>query len=479
MNPDVLEKLRQYSRQFNKEKAGDRKKAAGEGEGTGGAREHNPGNPGTSRSLTPSGNMALPGALDILHTGDDGPGTAGEAAGAGLDIHNLIEGEIYKNEEGCCFITENRYPLTYLHGGCRLGDVAAGISSSSLKRLCPGFRPVGDDSAYNNTNIGIDTNIDIRDFLFLDIETTGLAGGVGTVAFLVGTGFFKDDSFVVRQYFMRDYDEEIAMLKALNLLFPPYKVLVTFNGKAFDMNIIRTRYTYNRTRCELDEEETGHIDLLLLARRLWKEKLESCSLSSLEENILGESRVDDIPGELIPQVYFKYVVDRDAREIKRVMKHNELDILSMVALLNKINNMLRDPILETSCDYELMGVGKVLESAGDSELVVECFEKCMKSGSPYTRYTALKKLTRIYKREGNYAKAVEIWDITARNQDFFSIFSLIELAKYYEHKEKNIDKAIEVTERAMRLSVAMGIYEDRLRGELKKRMERLKRKAQF
>lgn len=452
MNYDVIEKLRQYRRQSGEEAAGGKEEAGGKegiaGEGTVRAQNYNPGK--------------------------------NWGAGSGLDIHHIMEGEIYEDDEGCCFIEENRYPLTYLYGGCRLGDVVETISSSSLRRLCPGFY-LNDDNTCNNstTRRKNATCSDMEKFLFLDIETTGLAGGVGTVAFLVGTGFFRDGCFVVRQYFMRDYDEEIAMLNALNKLFRPYEVLVTFNGKAFDMNIVRTRYTYNRIRCELDEEEMGHIDLLLLARRLWKEKLESCSLSSLEENILGEWRVDDIPGALIPQVYFKYVVDRDAREIKRVMKHNELDILSMVALLNKINNMLRNPASETSCDYELIGIGKVLESAGESAgLVVECFEKCVKSGNPVTRYMALKKLTQIYKREGNYAKAVEIWDITARNQDFFSIFPLVELAKYYEHKEKRIDKAIEMTEKAIHLSGNMGIYENKHRFELKKRLERLKKKAE-
>ncbi|NSW89395.1 MAG: ribonuclease H-like domain-containing protein [Firmicutes bacterium] len=378
----------------------------------------------------------------------------------GLDIENIAEGDIYQDEDGRCFIIENRYPLSYLYGGCCLGDVL-NINSRSLRRLCP---DIGDAET-------------LRNFLFLDVETTGLSGGVGTVAFLVGTGFFENDSFVVRQHFMRDYDEEIAMLNALNMLIQSYNGLVTFNGKAFDWNIIRTRYTYNRIRLKFTEEDTKHIDLLLLSRRIWKGKLESCALSSLEENILGEFRTDDIPGALIPQVYFKYVIDRDAREIKRVMKHNELDILSMVSLLYKINNMLEDPLSEADCGHELIGLGKMLESIGEYDAVVDCFEKCMELEDPLVKDIALKKLSQIYKREGNYKEAVKHWENMMHNQDFFSIFSLVELAKYHEHRSKNIAKAIEMTEKAIQLSLKMGIINNIYRFELKKRLERLKRKA--
>lgn len=382
-----------------------------------------------------------------------------------LDVENIIEGYIYEDEEGKCFIIENSYPLTYIYGGCSLGDILA-FDQSSIRRL---------SSDIDNEHIN---DLDIRDLIFFDIETTGLSGGVGTVAFLVGTGFFEEDAFVVRQYFMRDYDEEVTMLNALNKLFGSHKGIITFNGRAFDWNIIQSRFTYNRIRPRFGGGDIIHVDLLIPARRIWKEKLQSCSLSSLEENILDEYRTDDIPGMLIPQVYFKYLLDRDARDIKRVLKHNELDILSMVSLFSKINSMLDSPLCNTSCEQELIGVGRIFESAGETDNLINCYEKCMESEDLVIKNKALKKLSQVYKRNGDYQKAICHWESMAMHQNLFSIYSLVELAKYYEHKAKDPEKALEMTEKAVQIYLRMGIGEESAYlYELKKRLERLRRKT--
>ncbi len=385
-----------------------------------------------------------------------------ELKGKGTNIEDIINGETYKDEEGQCFVIENRYPLTYFYGGCCLGDAVSNIDNVSLKRLYPRIDTCG---------------ITIDKFLFLDIETTGLSSGVGTVAFLVGIGFFESDCFVIRQYFMRDYDEEITMLNALNSLFKSYNGFITFNGKSFDLNIIKTRYAYNRLKTEFDEEELIHIDLLFLSRKIWGGMLESCALSSLEENILGEMRIGDIPGALIPQVYFEYLILGDAREIKKVVKHNELDILAMVALLNKISNMVNTPALETNSGYELIGVGKILETAGEIGMVVDCLKECAELDDSTIKSKALKKLSLIYKSEGNYVEAIKCWDVLANSMNYYdALFALIEMAKYYEHKEKCIVKAIEITERALQLFFCMKLENVLYEFELKKRLERLKRK---
>ncbi|HOJ10559.1 MAG TPA: ribonuclease H-like domain-containing protein [Clostridiales bacterium] len=380
------------------------------------------------------------------------------------DIDKILAGYIWEdteneeNEVSSCFILESQFPLSYIHGGYPVGK-ALDIDADSLKRLCP-------DIMCSNS---------ISDFLFLDTETTGLSGGTGTVAFLIGTGFFKDDVFIVRQYFMRDYDEEIAMLKALNHLAVSYKGLVTFNGKAFDWNLMQTRYTFSRIKIPI--EEILHIDLLYPARRIWGSSLDSCSLSSLEENILGEYRVNDIPGAMIPSVYFKYLEDRDAREIKRVIKHNEQDVLSMVSLLLKINDLLQNPIANTECEHELLGLGRIFEACGENENFIECLENCLNSENIFVKETASKKLSQIYKKTGNYEKAVEYWNSMISDRETLNIYPLIELAKYYEHKEKNIFKALEITEKAVQLSLKMGINNSIYREDLKKRLTRLTRKA--
>ncbi|HHV97000.1 MAG TPA: hypothetical protein GXX37_11100 [Clostridiaceae bacterium] len=398
------------------------------------------------------------------------------------EIHNIMDGYESASSGYSCFIMEKRFPLTYIYGGYALGE-ALTVTKDSLKRICPGISSdtfdIGISSETSNMFIDIcsvkPSEITIQDLIFLDTETTGLSGGTGTVVFLAGTGFFTEDSFVVRQYFMRDYDEEIAMLEALSELLASCKGIVTFNGKAFDWNLLQTRYIFNRLKVPL--EDFIHIDLLFPARKIWKFKLESCSLSSLEENILGEFRIDDIPGSMIPSIYFKYLMDRDAREIKRVIKHNEQDILSMVSLLLKINELLQSPIENAEDGQELLGLSRIFEACGESDNFIECMEKCVQSDNKRVRDAALKKLTQLYKRKGEYDKAVEHWNRVLEQDGTFNLFAMIELAKYYEHKEKNVAKALEITEKAFQISYKMGINNSIYKDDLKKRLNRLRAKA--
>jgi len=376
----------------------------------------------------------------------------------GSDIQDIMEGYICSNDNGSCFIIENRYPISYLHGGCCLGDVLD-ISPATLNRVCSDF---------------ID-GTSIKDFIFLDTETTGLSGGAGTVAFLVGTGFFEDEAFVLRQYFMRDYDEEPAMLTEINSLLSGYTGLVTFNGKAFDWNLLQTRFIFNRIKPELTDP--CHIDLLFPSRRIWRLKLESCRLQSIEENILNEVRVDDIPGAEIPSIYFKYLESRNACIIKKVIRHNELDILSMVALLARISRMLDSPVEESDGSQELLGLGSIFESRKEYDAVIDCFENCIKSQNSIVRETALRRLSYFYKRNGNYSKAVECWEKMLTNSKIPGSFPMIELAKYYEHKEKNFGKALEIVEKAMLICRQTGFVNNAYYADLKKRKDRLIKKA--
>jgi len=376
----------------------------------------------------------------------------------GLDVHDIIEGSACSNDNGSCYVIENRYPVTYLHGGCCLGDAQC-ANMPSMRRVC--------------RDLPLDANIE--DFLFLDTETTGLSGGTGTVAFLAGAGFFLGDEFVLRQYFMRDYDEEPAMLTALDELLSDRKGLVTFNGKSFDWNLLQSRFTFNRMRPAL--KDPIHMDLLFPSRRIWRLKLESCRLTSLEENILGEYRIDDIPGAQIPSIYFEYLDSRDATDIKRVIKHNELDILSLVSLMVRISCKLDNPLGEADGAQELLGLGRIFEANGEYATVIHCFENCMESEILSVKDAASRRLSNIYKRSGNYSRAVEHWESMLADSKMTDIFPLIELAKYYEHREKDVSKAIDLVEKAMKISSRVGFMNNLYYNDLKKRIERLKRKA--
>ena len=245
-----------------------------------------PGKPGMAEVPGVPGMAEVPGVPGVPGIGDIPRIKDGSITG-------VVPGSVCSSASGSFYIIESRYPLTYTYGGSKLGSVPD-IDAKSLAMLG------GEDFG----------GIAAEKLLFLDTETTGLSGGAGTVAFLVGTGFFTDGVFVIRRYFMRDYDEEPAMLDGFNAFLTGFEGLVTFNGKSFDWNLLQSRFISNRIKCFL--KSPGHIDLLYPARRIWGLKLESCRLSSLEENVLGERRSGDIPGELIPSVYFRYLENGDA-----------------------------------------------------------------------------------------------------------------------------------------------------------------------
>lgn len=174
------------------------------------------------------------------------------------------------------------------------------------------------------------THFVVRDALFLDIETTGTAGGAGTYAFLVGLGFVDEGYFQVRQFFLHDLGEEPAFLNAVEEFTRPFRYLVTYNGKCFDSQILRNRYLMHRKEDPLKDK--AHVDMLFVARRLWKKRFRECDLMNLERRLLNFYRVDDIPGYLIPSAYTDYLRFARANLIQKVIHHNQWDIVSLAVL---------------------------------------------------------------------------------------------------------------------------------------------------
>src|SRR6202790_1745636 len=165
---------------------------------------------------------------------------------------------------------------------------------------------------------------------FLDTETTGLAGGAGTYAFLIGVGRITAEGFRVRQFFMREFGEEASLLHALTAHLAQFEVLITYNGKTYDQPLLETRYRMQRAKPPFSR--LGHLDLLHGARRLWKLRFDSCRLVELENQILGVEREGDLPGELIPYVYFEYLRTREAFKLVPIFHHNAIDILTLACL---------------------------------------------------------------------------------------------------------------------------------------------------
>ena len=163
--------------------------------------------------------------------------------------------------------------------------------------------------------------------LYLDTETTGLSGGAGTVAFLTGLGYLTENGFLVHQYLMRDYPEERFLLENVKAMLPQFDVLCTFNGKSFDLPLLQSRFRMNRMDASVLEKP--HIDLLHLARRVWKLRLGRCNLGRLEEAIFGQPRVDDLPGNQVPERYFSFLKTGDFHLLQDVLEHNQQDIASL------------------------------------------------------------------------------------------------------------------------------------------------------
>jgi len=340
------------------------------------------------------------------------------------------EGREEKTAYGPCYLREIRFPLDHKHGGSTL----AGFLSCFGPELALAAR----DEKLCDFNPGAS--------IFLDIETTGLSGGTGTWAFLIGLGWAEGHHFILRQYFLRRPGEERAILSHLNNSLSGYQALITFNGKQFDLPLIRTRQTI----AGFNPAEPGqHLDLLQCARTLWRKRLASRSLRSIEETLLELKRTGDIPGAEIPEVYFNYLRRGETGLLKKVFHHNVLDILSMVTLLERVYRTAAGQLAKHPAEALALG-SFCLESGRSSEGIEYLREASSHFPDPLAEEAAL-KLSLHFKRQGRWQEAIKIWKEAAANNPL-SIPALVELAKYYEHKEGRFQTALELTEKALTLA---------------------------
>lgn len=288
-------------------------------------------------------------------------------------------------------------------------------------------------------------------WVFLDTETTGLAGGTGTCAFLVGVGALEDAGFRVKLYFMRDYDEEPAMLAALAEHLARYDAVVTYNGKAFDVPLLETRYLLKRQRSPF--ARMGHLDLLHCARRLWRERMPNCRLGTLESRILGFERNGDIPGALIPQRYFEFLRSRRASGLAPVFRHNALDIVSLACLASRTMAIYAspdEPPLRHGQD--LLGLARWLRNAGDEGRALQTYRRAIRAGlPPVSLCSCLWEAAQLQRRAGNHPAKVALLRDLSRACKANRVDAFVALAKHYEHIEKDFVQALELTREAQRL----------------------------
>ena len=374
-------------------------------------------------------------------------------------IEEVIEGHLRDTPFGNTFIVETRFPIKHHQG-------LISIEINSPLDIMAEW--VGDQRI---------SQFKIDDYTFLDTETSGLSGGTGTFAFLIGAGRFEKDCFHLSQFFLRDPIEETAQLVALSEFVGPKQGIVTFNGKPFDVPLLNTRYTINSDLSPF--KSLAHIDLLPLARRLWRDRLPSRRLNELERHILGFQRThEDVPGWLVPSLYFDYIKSGDARPIKSVFYHNAMDIVSMAALLNYITALLSNPLNSTVSDgIDLVALGRIFQNLGHFDTAADLYANALESKLPPLIWRkALFYWSYMEKRRENLSVAIELWEQAAAEKE---IFAHIELAKYYEHRTKDYLQAIIWTQVALNLVKSKyfsRIEAQQLLPEIEHRLARLNRK---
>jgi len=381
------------------------------------------------------------------------PWTQPAGRGRGIPLEELVSGGEATNEAGTFFCASNLAGGSARHGRYCIRD----LSPLDMGRLAV----LGNDPVLRG--------LDYREALFLDTETTGLAGGTGTVAFLIGLGWFEGDAFVTRQLFARDYAEERATLLALRELLGGKRFLVSFNGKAFDANLLATRFIMNR----LSDPLAGlpHLDLLHPSRRLFSHRLADRRLGTLEAALLGFEREGDVPGSEIPQRYFDWLRRRDGQLMADVFEHNRLDILSLAALAAHLAELI-DPAGETSRCHpaDRLAAARLFFARACPNEAVQLLDPLVGCASAETARDAARELSLHYRRQGQWPAAVAIWEEMLR-RDGNDRFALVELAKWCEHRQRDFVQALALTERA-----GSGRLSPEARASLARRRERLERK---
>ena len=343
-------------------------------------------------------------------------------------------GEEVSNERGSFLLVEKVVPLD------GLADAAGvlGQARDWLNRL-RGSPPENVTVLSGNPDLA---GFDLTRAVFLDTETTGLSGGTGTAAFLVGTGHLTGDRFVVRQYFMRDYNEEPALLARLAEDLSAFSGVITYNGSQFDLPLLETRYRLDRSPSPL--LGVPHLDLLQPARRLWKARFGCCRLQTLEAALLGVRRVRDVPGQEIPQIYFRYIRGRGAGSLGRVLQHNYVDVLSLAALLSRALDWVGGA--EPDDPHDAYSLGRVLERARLYERAEAEFRRALRLGPGRLEIPVLMRLGYRIKRRGDHPAAARLWERAAEQGE---CRAFRELALYHERRCRDFDAALEVVEKGL------------------------------
>jgi uncharacterized protein YprB with RNaseH-like and TPR domain len=346
-----------------------------------------------------------------------------------FDISEVVQGQEIETAFGSAFVVERDYSFEEIQGN---GSQTNGIILEMISQWS-GYPALKGQS--------------VEEFLFLDTETSGLSGGTGTYVFLVGLGYWTKAGFHIIQLFLRDPSLEQGFLAGLAHYLSSYQTIVTFNGKSFDVPLLNARHVINGFSTPFSQIQ--HIDLLPLARRLWRNRLASRALKDLEVEILDISRTDEeVPGWMIPEMYYEYLRTKDARPLANVLYHNSQDILSLGLLLNVMADLLENP-LEVSPNegLDLIAVARMYEEINQWDYAVQLYEHSLAEGNlPLPFYLdTIRRYANLYRKQERYEDALQLWIKAA---EYHQPEACIEIAKHFEHRLKDCEGALNWVEKA-------------------------------
>jgi uncharacterized protein YprB with RNaseH-like and TPR domain len=372
-------------------------------------------------------------------------------------IERLINGEVVSTPDGETFQVKEYFASHFRYGDMTLDEIF-NIPTYPAHLLSRDERL---------------KELDLQKTLFLDTETTGLTGGTGTFVFMVGLGFFQEDGFLIQQFFMRDYSEERAALLLLRDLLESFQFLVTFNGRHYDIPLLENRFILSRVASKI--KEMPNFDLLYPSRKIWKGAYENCRLVTLESKLFGMERSGDIPSEWIPSLYFEYIHTGDARKIHRIFYHNQMDILSMVALNGRIHLIYHDPkAAQPRKGIEHFSLGRLFWDHGHHEKAIPCFETALKRCDDDLAWEVMRWLSMAFKKTGKREKALSLWEEMMSWPYKKDAFPYIELAKYHEHRLKDCKRAIAYVDKALEQTSSSRAREIELLLHRRRRLEQKK-----
>jgi uncharacterized protein YprB with RNaseH-like and TPR domain len=387
-------------------------------------------------------------------------------------VEEMLGGRAVTTTFGQCLTIDRRYESDRWHGDVQIGECTI-EAAGDLRLLDPSLDPVG-----------------ARKHVFIDLETTGLSGGAGTVAFLVGCGYFDMGAFQVRQFLLTSYAAERALLAAVADFFSHADLIVTYNGKTFDVPVMETRWMFHRMRLPLDG--VPHFDMLHPARRLWRARQAAaatdtadagCRLATLERTLMNVRRVGDVSGMEIPGRFFQFLRSGDPRPLEPVLEHNRLDLVSLAAVTARALKLAREGGDACRDEPEALALGRVFERAGLMDRAETCYRRAGASACDDTRGEALYRLGLRCRREQRFEEAAGVWRelvaLTerrgARRRPLLRElrkFAVEALAIHHEHRARDFDTARELT--------LFALTDDELPGQqaegMRHRLARLDRK---